>query len=422
MKRASVHLLFLAILGVATLAVPPTRPSPGPSAPVAVEETGSVASVATRLIGQGGLVPAVAAAPRSEQLVAPGPQPQAPAAAPAPRVWVQNHRPTDLFAGPGADAASLGQVNQFTTFQLVEADGGPRIKLFDPGRGVGRLPGTVWANPQDFGPAGPPSPLFELAVGGIDPITQRRIPERIGDTWPRIPSAEGAVVLDGESGAILYAKNAHARLAPASLTKILTSIVAIEQGRPQDRVRVDVDSRTMYDNTIMGLEPGEVLSLETLLYGLMLPSGNDAALAIARHIGGSDAAFVDLMNQKVRALGLENSQFRNPHGWDDRDQYASPYDLAVMSRYGMRDPLFYSLSASRVWEAEGYTLYNLNRLIGQYPGADGVKVGYTDDAGRCLVASATRNGRRVFVTVMRSNDPVGESRLLLDYAFHNFRW
>jgi serine-type D-Ala-D-Ala carboxypeptidase (penicillin-binding protein 5/6) len=165
-----------------------------------------------------------------------------------------------------------------------------------------------------------------------------------------------------------------------------------------------------------------VVSLETLLYGLMLPSGNDAALAIARHVAGSDARFVELMNEKVRALGLEDSQFRNPHGLDEEGHYSSPYDLAMLARHGMQDPLFYNLAATRNRHADGFDLWNLNRLLGQYPGADGVKVGYTDEAGRCIVSSATRNGHRVFVTLIRSHDPVGESRLLLDYAFQNFRW
>jgi D-alanyl-D-alanine carboxypeptidase (penicillin-binding protein 5/6) len=165
-----------------------------------------------------------------------------------------------------------------------------------------------------------------------------------------------------------------------------------------------------------------VVSLEALLYGLMLPSGNDAALAIGRHIGGSDVRFVELMNEKVQALGLENSQFRNPHGLDEPGHFSSPYDLAMMARQGMQDPAFYNLSVARAWQGEGYSLWNLNKLLGQYPGADGVKVGFTDRAGRCIVASATRNGHRVFVALIRSNDPVGESRMLLDYAFQNFKW
>ena len=337
--------------------------------------------------------------------------------------WVQNFKTTELFDGPDAKARSLGTAVQFSTCELIDEGAGSRAKLFDRGQGTGRLPSLVWANPSDLGPAGPPKPEFELAAGGtVNPVTGKKAPERVGSGWPRIPSAEAAVVIDGESGAVLYGKNAHERLAPASLTKILTAIVAIEHGRAQDRVKVDVDASTMWDSTVMGLEPGEVLSLETLLFGLMLPSGNDAALAIARHVGGSEARFLDMMNERVKTLGLWGSHFRNPHGLDEDGHYSTPYDLTMLARHGMQDGLFYNLSATKTWQGEGYTLNNLNKLLGQYPGADGVKVGFTDAAGRCLVASATRNGKRVFVTVQRSFDPAGDSRMLLDYAFQNFKW
>jgi hypothetical protein len=347
--------------------------------------------------------------------------PEASVARPMPtRRWVQNFRPTELFDGPAATARSLGTAAQFSTFELVEDQPGGRAKLMDHGQGVGRLPGTVWANPADLGPAGPPSPEFELAAGGtVNPVTGKVAPTRIGSVWPRLPSAEAAVVIDGDSGAVLYGKNAHARHAPASLTKILTAIVALERGKIADRVQTNVDITTMSDSTLMFLDPGEVLSLEALLYGLMLPSGNDAALAIARHIGGDEASFARLMNERAR---LVDSQFRNPHGLDEDGHYSTPYDLAMLARYGMQDPTFYSLSSTQVWRGEGYILRNLNGLLGNYDGADGVKVGFTDNAGRCLVASATRNGKRVFVTVIRSYNPAADSMMLLDYAFQNFKW
>ena len=131
---------------------------------------------------------------------------------------------------------------------------------------------------------------------------------------------------------------------------------------------------------------------------------------------------MEMMNERVRTLGLLDSQFRNPHGLDEDGHYSTAYDMTMMARHGMQDGLFYNLSATKTWQAEGYRLANLNKLLGQYPGADGVKVGFTDNAGRCLVASATRNGKRVFVTVIRSFDPAGDSRMLLDYAFQNFKW
>jgi D-alanyl-D-alanine carboxypeptidase (penicillin-binding protein 5/6) len=168
--------------------------------------------------------------------------------------------------------------------------------------------------------------------------------------------------------------------------------------------------------------PGQSVTLETLLYGLMLPSGNDAAIAIAKHVGGSEQRFVQMMNEKAQALGLRDTQFKNPHGLDTDGHYSSAYDLAVMARHGMQNPRFYALSSARHWNGDGFDLWNLNRLLGVYAGADGVKPGFTDNAGRCLVGSAVRDNHRVIVAVLRSQDPTNESRSLLDYAFDSFRW
>jgi D-alanyl-D-alanine carboxypeptidase len=172
----------------------------------------------------------------------------------------------------------------------------------------------------------------------------------------------------------------------------------------------------------MGIEPGENLSMETLLYGMMLPSGNDAALQIATQVAGSEARFADLMNAKTAELGLVDSHWVNSHGLDADGHYTSPYDLCELARFGMRNPVFQKLAGTRRYEAEGYILLNLNRLLQVYPKADGVKVGYTDNAGRAIVGSATQDGHRVFVAILRSWDPVGEAQALLEYAFKGFSW
>jgi len=349
-----------------------------------------------------------------------------PPPADVPRNWVQNFRSTELFDGPGPQAASIGSAEQFTTLELVEQSETGRSKLFDPGRGEGRLPGYVWANLGDFGPSGPPKHLYELAKGGdAESTPAQRVPERTAASWPPLPNGESAVVMDGASGALLYAKSARTRLPQASTTKIMTALVALEHGKLDDRVTVDVDSAKLYlttESTVMGLMPGQTVTLETLLYGLMLSSGNDAAIAIAKHIGGSESRFIEMMNAKAKALGLRDTQFKNPHGLDADGHYSSAYDLAVMARYGMQNPTFYSLSMTRHWNADGFDLWNLNKLLSAYPGADGVKPGFTDNAGRCLVGSAVRDGRRVFVVVLKSDDPTNDSRGLLDYAFDGFRW
>src|SRR5678815_3587724 len=180
------------------------------------------------------------------------------------------------------------------------------------------------------------------------------VPHLLPDPWAtapvpktdRIPAAPknnalAAVLIDEPSGVILYEKNAHDQLPPASLTKIVTLILALEHGGLDEWVDVDVDSRTMRGSTVMGLIPGDRFTLRDLLYGLMLPSGNDAALAIGRHIAGSDAAFVEQMNTLSKRLGLTDSLFANPHGLGGGvTHYTSAYDLAMFSRYGMTLPGF----------------------------------------------------------------------------------
>ncbi len=436
--RVTHHLAMLSLLGVMTLssvsarwsetATPVVLVAAAPT-PIINTSAPNVFAPQSAPVGSGGNLPLSAApsptaqaAQSSTNVIAVVPPP----AADVPRNWVQNFRPTDVFDGPGPQAASLGSVGQFTTLELVEQSDAGRSKLFDPGRGEGRLPGFVWANLGDFGPSGPPKYLYELAKdGATEAIAGRRVPERTTTAWPPLPNGESAVMLDGESGALLYAKSAHARLPQASTTKIMTALVALENGKLDDRVTVDVNSEQLYlttESTVMGLMPGQTVTLETLLYGLMLSSGNDAAIAIAKHVGGSEARFIEMMNAKAKAMDLRDTQFKNPHGLDADGHYSSAFDLAAMARYGFRNPTFYSLSMTRHWNADGFDLWNLNKLLNAYPGADGVKPGFTDAAGRCLVGSAVRDGRRVFVVVLKSADPTGDSRGLLDYAFDGFRW
>jgi D-alanyl-D-alanine carboxypeptidase len=235
------------------------------------------------------------------------------------------------------------------------------------------------------------------------------------------------IVVDGDSGTILFQRNAFDPIAPASLTKIMTAILGIEYGNLSEHVHVDVDAQSLTDSTVMGLEPWFDVTLEDILYGLMLPSGNDAALAIARYVSGSDAAFVQLMNQKASWLGLRATHFANPHGLDDPDHYSSPYDMVVMARYGMQYPTFRKLAAARWYNIResniSYTITNLNPLLGTYPGADGVKIGYTENAGRSIVATAVRNGHRVYVAFMKSEAGlVPDATTLLDWAFNSFTW
>ncbi len=175
----------------------------------------------------------------------------------------------------------------------------------------------------------------------------------------------------------------------------------------------------------MGIYPGEELTVEDLLYGLMLPSGNDAALALAEHVAGTRERFAELMNEKVRSLGLTGSQFVNPHGLDANGHYSSAYDMAMLAREGMRNPIFRDLASARSYttsNGKGYEVGNLNQLLWRYPGADGVKIGFTNAAGRAIVGSAVRDGHRLYVAMMRSNDIYHDSIALLDWAFDAFTW
>lgn len=242
------------------------------------------------------------------------------------------------------------------------------------------------------------------------------------------PSVSGAsvAVLDGTSGALLYGLDPHRRMAPASVTKIFTAIVALKHGDPQQEITVQFDPAPLWDSTLMGIHPGETYTLEDLLYGLMLPSGNDAALAIANAIGGSVEDFVGMMNAEVAELGLHDSHFVNPHGLDAPDHYSSAYDLTVASRYGMENfPEFRKVVSAKTWEVHGtrsFTVENLNHFLGSYPGADGVKIGFTDNAKRTIVASATRDNHQVFVAVMMVGDWVSNTAPLFDWVYQNFTW
>jgi D-alanyl-D-alanine carboxypeptidase len=190
-------------------------------------------------------------------------------------------------------------------------------------------------------------------------------------------------------------------------------------------VQVDVDSEAMPSSTVMGLRPGDQFTLRDLLYGLMLPSGNDAALAIGRHLAGSDATFVWRMNQLAWRLGLYETNFENPHGLGGANHAISAHDLAVLTRYAMSVPGFAEVVRTPAWVANGsrrLAFSNINSFLFNYPGADGVKTGYTRRAGRTLVASAIRDGHRVYVVVMNAEHRDYDAHALMNWAFSGFDW
>ena len=251
-------------------------------------------------------------------------------------------------------------------------------------------------------------------------------PHRISQEAPPRVTARSYVVVDGDSGEILAELNPHLHVAPASTTKIITTLVALQHNNLDEMVTAQYDPSELVDSTLMGLHPGDQLTLEDLLYGLMLPSGNDAALAIATYVAGSKAAFVERMNQLTADLGLSDSHWVNPHGLDAPGHYSSAYDMVQFARVGMQDPRFQALAAARSHTvhvgSRTYEVYNLNRVLPNVPGADGVKIGYTDDAGRTIVASVTRNGHRVYVGAFHIGDLVIDTKPLFEWAFRVWAW
>jgi len=241
--------------------------------------------------------------------------------------------------------------------------------------------------------------------------------------------AYAAALMEAETGALLYGKEALRRRAPASLTKIMTAIVAIERGILDDEVRIPARAAYIHGSS-MHLRPGDVFTLRDLLWGLLMVSGNDAALAIAIHVGGgSEAEFVKMMNEKAFEIGAYQTRFANPHGLTAPNHYSTAYDLALITRYALQYELFREIVGTTQREVTGrdrrgnkrtILLNNTNKLLHAYPGADGVKTGTTAAAGRCLVASARRGGLRLIAVVLHAADRWYEARRLLDYGFENF--
>lgn len=235
-------------------------------------------------------------------------------------------------------------------------------------------------------------------------------------------TAKAAVLIDGDTGQVLFGKDAGRRSEPASTTKILTALVALRQGNLQDLVTV---SKTAWglEGSSAYLEPGEQQSLQNLLYALMLPSGNDAAEAIAEHIAGSAEGFAALMNETAAELGATHSHFANPHGLHDNDHYTTPRDLALIARAALANPEFARIVATKSFVLPGGhrsgLFYNHNKLLWRYDGATGVKTGYTSEAGSTLVASATRGDRRLIAVLMddRPETIWSDAANLLDHGF-----
>ena len=232
-------------------------------------------------------------------------------------------------------------------------------------------------------------------------------------------SAQKAIVMDAQTGRVYFEKDADSRSLIASTTKIMTALVVCRQCNVLDRVQIPKEAVGI-EGSSMYLREGEVLTVQELLYGLMLHSGNDAAVALAIYCGGTVEGFVGLMNDQAQRLGLTNTHFENPHGLDSPEHYSTARDLAVLAAYAMEDPIFAKTVATKTVRAGQRSLQNHNKLLWRLDGADGVKTGFTKASGRVLVSSATRNGRRVIcVTINDGNDWVDHATLL-ENAFSRY--
>lgn len=238
-------------------------------------------------------------------------------------------------------------------------------------------------------------------------------------------SAKAACVLDMHTGRVLFEANSRERLPMASTTKVMTALLAIENGDLSAPVTCSQNAYGVSGTSIY-LSQGETLTLEEMLLGLMLASGNDAAVAISEHIGGTTAQFVMRMNARAREIGAVNTHFANPHGLPDDQHYTTAYDLALIAREAMGNDTFRRIVSTKragiPWQGRTYDrqLTNKNRLLTSYPGATGVKTGFTSKAGRCLVFGAQREGMELVGVVLGCSDWFDEAERLLDGCFERY--
>ena len=232
-------------------------------------------------------------------------------------------------------------------------------------------------------------------------------------------SAESAILMDAQTGRVLYEKQADKQSLIASTTKIMTALVVCEQTNVLDRVRIPQEAVGIEGSSVY-LKAGEVMTVQELLYGLMLHSGNDAAVALAIYCGGTVEGFAELMNDKAHRPGMEDTHFVNPNGLDAPGHYSTARDMAKLAVYAMENPIFSQTVSTKTVNVGGRTLTNHNKLLWSLEGADGVKTGYTKAAGRILVSSCSRQGRRLVAVTMNDRNDWQDHKQLMDSGFSDF--
>jgi D-alanyl-D-alanine carboxypeptidase (penicillin-binding protein 5/6) len=245
-------------------------------------------------------------------------------------------------------------------------------------------------------------------------------------------TARAALLMDAASGRILYQKDADLRLPPASTTKIMTAIMTLESGHKLDESLTVSKEATRMPPTKLYLRPGQTMTIEELLYGIMLASANDASIVLAEGLGGSVEHFTELMTKKAHELGATNSNFTNPHGLTAADHYSTARDLALLFRYAMRNALFREIVQTKFSSVSStavvrkkvvprrISVRNHNRLLWDFDGAIGGKTGYTAAAQKCFVGAVQRNGVTLIVAILGARDQWGDTKRLLEYGFDNY--
>lgn len=241
------------------------------------------------------------------------------------------------------------------------------------------------------------------------------LPARAVDTH-----ASCAILMDAESGRVLYEQNIHQPRLIASITKLLTALVAVEQGSDLDQVVTVKGEWLGSEGSSIYLKAGEEITLRGLLYGLLLQSGNDAAMVIACHTAGSEADFVALMNARAAELGMKDSSFANPSGLNDDKHYSTAYDMALLAQACLQNETVADICATRSITIGTRTFVNHNKLLYRYGGCVGMKTGFTEKAGRTLVSAATREGQTLICVTLNDGDDWNDHCKLLDYGFETF--
>lgn len=234
-------------------------------------------------------------------------------------------------------------------------------------------------------------------------------------------SAGAAILVHADTGQVLYEKNADAHKLIASTTKIMTALVVLDNCKPDEKVTI-LPEYAAVEGSSMYLMPGKEYTVQDLLYGMLLASGNDAATALACHCGGSIDGFAKMMNEKAAALGLANSSFKNPHGLDADGHYSTAADLAVITAAAMKNELFAKIVSTKTYTVGEQSYMNHNKLLWNYEGTIGVKTGYTMAAGRSLVSCAERDGLRLICVTISDPNDWADHKAMYDWGFSSYKY